>query len=392
MGSENVVRIFDDSARSNFKVAVVHPWFITNGGGEKVVEALARLYPNADFFGLMVSPEHVPPALQGRTIRSTFLDYVPQSRHYYKHLSPLYPIATRWLDVTAYDLVISSGGPAAKNVKVSPHAVHVHYCHSPVRFLWDQFATWQARLPAIARPLYRASCAYLRKWDYLAAQRVDAFIANSDYVGERIRRYYNRESTTIYPPVAVQPQYQPATPGNYYLSVGRLVAHKRVDLIIQACNLLQRPLLIVGSGPEEAQLKAMAGPTIRFAGRVDDETLKAHFLNARAFLFAGDEDFGIATVEAQSYGLPVIAFKSGGTLEIVDCAPQSANPTGVLFPTQENHAVTQAIHEFEAFEHRFDRQHIWRRSTRFNQETFDRRIVAFIDTLLDQRRAAVAAE
>lgn len=372
------------------KVAIVHPWFITNGGGEKVVEAFARLYPHADFFGLMVSAEHIPPTLQGRTIHSTFLDYVPRSRHYYKHLSPLYPIAAHSLDASQYDLVISSGGPAAKNVKIGAHAVHVHYCHSPVRFLWDQFPVWQAKLPAIARPLYRASCAYLRRWDYLAAQRVDAFIANSDYVGERIRRFYGRESTTIYPPVAVQPAYIPAVPGDYYLSVGRLVDHKRVDLIIDACNRLRRSLLIVGSGPEEAKLKAMAGPTVRFAGRVDDEVLEAHFRSARAFLFAGDEDFGIATVEAQSYGLPVIAFESGGTLEIVDRPP--SKPTGVLFPTQDREAITQAIHEFEAFEHHFDRQHIWERSTRFAEVVFDRRVVAFIDALLTERHGAVAAE
>ncbi|MDX3909847.1 MAG: glycosyltransferase [Sphingobium sp.] len=374
------------------KVAVVHPWFITNGGGEKVVEALARLYPQADFFGLMVSQEQIPPALQGRTIHSTFLDYVPGSSHYYKHLSPLYPIATHTLDVTGYDLVISSGGPAVKNVKISPYALHVHYCHSPVRFLWDQFPVWQARLPALARPLYRASCAYLRKWDYQAAQRVDAFIANSDYVAERIRRYYHRESTTIYPPVAVQAAYSPSPTGDYYLSVGRLVPHKRTDLVIEACNRLRRPLIIVGSGPEEAKLKAMAGSTVRFMGRVDDEALEAHFRSARAFVFAGDEDFGIATVEAQSYGLPVIALKSGGTLEIVDCAPEWDQPTGVLFGTQDCEAIVQAVHEFEAYEHRFDRQHIWQRSTRFSEAVFDARVVAFIDSLLHERRITVAAE
>ncbi|CAH0348552.1 MAG: glycosyltransferase [Sphingobium sp.] len=374
------------------KVAIVHPWFITNGGGEKVIEAFARLYPQADFFGLMVAPAQIPPALQGRTIHSTFLDYVPRSHEYYKHLSPLYPAAAQRLDVTGYDLIISSGGPAAKNVKIAPHAVHVHYCHSPVRFLWDQFTTWEARLPFIARPFYRASCAYLRKWDYEAAQRVDAFIANSNYVGERIRCFYARDSTTIYPPVDTQQNYVPAPVGNYYLSVGRLVAHKRVDLIIEACNRLQRPLLIVGSGPEEAKLKALAGPSIRFAGRVDDATLEQHFRSARAFLFAGDEDFGIATVEAQSYGLPVIALGSGGTLEIVDTAPKSLQPTGVLFPRQDYSAVVQAIHEFEAFEHRFDRQHIWARSTRFDTKVFDARVRAFIDQSMDMRRSSVAAE
>ncbi|MGK2908461.1 MAG: glycosyltransferase [Sphingobium sp.] len=372
------------------KIAIVHPWFITNGGGEKVIEAFARIYPDADFFGLMVSREHIPPALLGRNIRSTFLDYVPRSRYYYKHLSPLYPIAAQRIDVSSYDLVISSGGPAAKNVKVGAHALHVHYCHSPVRFLWDQFPVWQAKMPMLARPLYRASCAYLRKWDYLGAQRVDAFIANSDYVGERIRRFYGRESTTIYPPVVVQPHFISFPPEDYYLSVGRLVDHKRVDLIIAACNRLGRKLVIVGSGPEEARLRAMAGPTIQFTGRVDAEVLEAHFRKARAFLFAGDEDFGIATVEAQSYGLPVIALQSGGTLEIVDCAP--GKPTGVLFPSQDRDAVIRAIHEFEAFEQRFDRQHIWERSRRFAEDVFDHKIVAFIDAMIAERHSAVAAE
>lgn len=373
------------------KVAIVHPWFIGQGGGEKVIDALATLYPQADFFALMQAADQLSPTMQARRITSTFLDAIPGAHRYYQHLSPFYALATQSLDVAGYDLVISSGGPATKGVVVGQHALHVHYCHSPVRFLWDQFQVWRQRLPAPLRPLFSAAAMRQREWDFASAQRVDGFIANSDFIGRRISTYYRRDSTTIYPPVAVQPHYSPAGHDDYYLTVGRLVPGKRTELLIEACNQLGRSLVVVGAGPQEARLKALCGPTITLAGRVGEAQLDALFRKARAFVFAAEEDFGIATVEAQSYGLPAIVLGRGGSAEIVAGPEHGALATGIIFDEQTVAGVVGAIQHYEAAERRFDRMYIWQQSRRFSASVFAERMSRHIDALLHAHRARLAA-
>ena len=356
--------------RTKLRIAIVHPWLIGNGGGERVIEAIADICPTADLFTLILNRDTLSPALRHRSIQASFLSGVPKAGRFYQHLMPLYQMATTTFDLSGYDLVISSGGPATKGVIVDQGARHIHYCHSPVRFLWDQFPTWQKRLPTALRPLFALAAHRGREWDFNSAQRVDEFIANSRFVAQRIHTYYRRPSTVIYPPVDTSRGFIARDRGDYFICVARLVQNKRIDLLIRACNMLHINLVIVGAGPERKALEAMAGGTIRFLGRVDDAALPDLYAQARAFLFAAEEDFGIALVEAQAYGLPVIAYGKGGALEtVVDSGLHPrATPTGVLFHGQTVENVCDAIYSFIAIEDHFDRRAIQQHAKKFDNE------------------------
>lgn len=359
-----------DQDLSRLRVAIVHPFLIGQGGGEKVIDALAAMFPRAELFTLMVDRRTLSPVLQDRAIHTTFLDRGPLAWRYYQHLSPLYDAACARHDLSGFDLVISSGGPGAKTARVPEGTPHVHYCHSPVRYLWDQYETWMERLPRPLRPVFALSARAQRKRDLAGAARVDAFVANSGYIAERIRRYYGRDSTVVYPPVALSRTPPAARGGDYYLTVGRLVPGKRTDLLIEACNQLSRRLVVAGGGPELARLQALAGPTVQVLGRVEDARLAELYAGARAFLFAADEDFGIATVEAQSHGLPGIAYAHGGSLEILSPGDGSHSANAVLFPDQSAAAVADAVLRFEAAEEQFDRAAIQAQAERFSEDRF----------------------
>jgi glycosyltransferase involved in cell wall biosynthesis len=352
------------------RVAVVHPFLISAGGGEKVVETLVAMFPRAELFTLMADRATLPPLLLDRTIHTTFLDRGPLAWRYYQHLSLLYDAATAQHDLSGFDLVISSGGPGAKTVAVPEGTPHIHYCHSPVRYLWDQYETWMARLPSPVRAGFVLSARGQRKRDLAAAVRVDAFVANSCYIAARISRYYGRESKVVYPPVGLSDAPIRDQAGDYYLTVGRLVPGKRTEMLIEACNRLGRRLVVVGGGPGFAQMQALAGDTVEVLGRVSETRLHALYAGARAFLFAADEDFGIATVEAQSYGLPSIAFGHGGSLEILSEGNAHIAPDAVFFYEQTSAAIEAAILKFESIEGFFDRPGIQVRAERFSAERF----------------------
>ncbi|MET1755782.1 glycosyltransferase [Novosphingobium sp. RD2P27] len=352
------------------RVAIVHPFLISNGGGEKVVEALVATFPRAELFTLMADRSTLSPLLLERPIHTTVLDRGPRAWRYYQHLSPLYDFATARHDVSGFDLVISSGGPGAKTVTVPGGIPHIHYCHSPVRYLWDQHETWLERLPLAIRPAFALSVRGQRKRDLAAVNRVDSFVANSRYIAARIRRYYGRDSAVVYPPVSLSSAPVMERAGDYYLTVGRLVPGKRTELLIAACNRLRRRLIVAGGGAELAALQALAGETVEVLGRVSETRLQELYAGARAFLFAADEDFGIATVEAQSYGLPAIAYGHGGSLEILSDGAEGTTPDAVFFAEQSSAAVEGAIVQFEAEEDRFDRCEIQRRAARFSAERF----------------------
>jgi glycosyltransferase involved in cell wall biosynthesis len=369
---------------TKIRTAIVHPWLIGNGGGERVIEAIAEICPTADIFTLILDRDTLSPALRERKIHASFLSGVPQAGRFYQHLMPLYHMATTTFDLSGYDLVISSGGPATKGVLVDQGTRHLHYCHSPVRFLWDQFPTWQKRLPPALRPVFTLAAHHGREWDFNSAQRVDEFIANSSYVAERIHTYYRRPSRVIYPPVDTSQGFIARERGNYFICVARLVPNKRIDLLIRACNLLHVDLVIVGAGPERKALEAMAGDTIRFLGRVDDAALSDLYAQARAFLFAAEEDFGIALVEAQAYGLPVIAYGRGGALEtVVDSGLHPrATPTGVLYHDQTAESISDAVRSFISTEKYFDRRAIQQHAKRFDTNIFLRKMRAAIDDVM----------
>lgn len=364
------------------RVAIVHPFLIGQGGGEKVIDALAAMFPRAEFFTLLLDPASLSPALHGRVIHASVLNRGARAWRYYQHLNPFYDVAARRHDLTGFDLVISSGGPGAKTVRVPSGTPHIHYCHSPVRYLWDQHAVWMERLPWGMRQLFALSARAQRRRDLAGAARVDAFVANSDYIGARIARYYGRESVTVYPPVELSATVPAERGGDYYLTVGRLVPGKRAELLVEACNHLGRKLVVAGGGPELARLQALAGPTVEIAGRVSEARLADLYAGARAFLFAADEDFGIATVEAQSHGLPAIALGTGGSLEILSEGDATTPPDAIFFSEQSVESVAAAITRFEAIEPQFERRLIQRRADRFGSLRFRRDILAVIGKVL----------
>jgi glycosyltransferase involved in cell wall biosynthesis len=358
------------------------------------------MYPEADFFTLFVDPEFLPEALRGRKITTSFLDRIPGAKRIHRHLLPLYPLAVECLDLSGYDLVISADGAATKGVLTDQHAVHLCYCHSPSRAYWDQYAANRRSMNWFPRAVFAPVSQYLRQWDFAAAQRIDGFIANSAYVADRVRKYYRRESVVVYPPVETGGAWIAADPGDYYAAAGRLVASKRTELMIEACNHLGRRLRIAGTGPEEGVLRSMAGPTIEFLGRVGESALCDLYAACRALLFAADEDFGLVAVEAQAFGRPVIAYGRGGSLETVrgvrveeigELRSGNLAFTGVFFAEQTAAAVENAILSFESIERRFDPREIQAHARRFDTQVFVAEMGKYVDAQIVSRRRRIQA-
>jgi glycosyltransferase involved in cell wall biosynthesis len=367
------------------RVAIVHHWYVTTGGGERVAEALASLYPQADLFALVADPERVPRSMASRKLTTSFLDRLPLARRLYRQLLPLYPLAVEQLDLTGYDLVITSDSGPMKGVIVSPSAVHICYCHTPMRYLWDQYHPYRNQMGRISGLAFGVAAHYVRNWDQCAAQRVTRFVANSNYVAGRIRQFYARDSAVVYPPIDVDSGRAGESHSDAYLTVGRLTHYKRVDLLIEACNRLGRRLRIIGKGPEEARLRSMAGNSIEFLGEVSHETLWSEYSRCRAFLYAAEEDFGMALVEAQACGKPVIAYGRGGALENVislDNANHRTTCTGLFYFEQSASSVADAICRFEANEDRFIPFIIRDHAARFSVQAFSRSFQAIVDDAL----------
>jgi glycosyltransferase involved in cell wall biosynthesis len=363
-----------------------------------VLEVLAKMFPQADFFALFADPAFVPEALRGRKITTSFLDRIPGGKRVYRQLLPFYPLAVEGLDLSGYDLVISADGAATKGVLTDQQTIHLCYCHSPPRSYWDQYAANRRRMPLFVRVVFALVAQYLRQWDFAAAQRIDGFITNSEYVADRVRKYYRRESTVIHPPVDTSDSWLAASHEDFYLSVGRLEPSKRVDLLIEACNHLERRLRIAGTGAEEGALRGLAGPTIEFLGRVGEGELRENYANCRALLFAADEDFGLVSVEAQACGRPVIAYGRGGSLEtvrglwaqeikgrpVVDISKY----TGVFFPEQTASSLVEAILNFECIEGGFDPRSIQQHAQRFDTAVFVDEIRRYVEGQIESRRGS----
>jgi glycosyltransferase involved in cell wall biosynthesis len=372
------------------RVAIVAPWYTDNGGAEKVDGVLGELYPDADIFTLFFYERGIPTRLKGRPIQASFLQRIPAIDRVYQPLLRLLPYAVESLDLSGYDLVITSDWACIKGVVTDPKTVNVCYCHTPMRHIWDLYRTYLAEAAPWQRPGYAWSTKALREWDFQAAQRVTHFAANSRYIQNRIEKYYRRSSEVIYPPVETSKGFISPSVEDYYLSVSRLNRTKRVDLLIHACNRLRRKLIISGAGHEEKALKRIAGDTIEFAGRVPDSELGALYANCRALLFASDEDFGIVSVEAQSYGRPVIAYGRGGSLETVRVGDPTRGPdTGVFFSEQTPESVIDGILRFEAREGKFFPEVIQRHAHDFSQEQFICRFQKFVEKAMGQEKITV---
>jgi glycosyltransferase involved in cell wall biosynthesis len=306
-------------------VALVHDWLTGMRGGEKVLEALCDLFPAAPVHTLFHFPGTVSAAIERHPIHTSFLQHAPGLRRHYRRYLPLFPAAIEDLDLAGYDLVVSSSHCVAKGVIPGPGAFHVCYCHTPMRYVWDQERAYFPRRTGLAARLRGTVLARLREWDAASAPRVDLFVANSRFVAQRIRRYYGRDAEVVHPPVDVgffTPAPGPAEPrrgdGGYCLVVAALAPYKRLDLAITACERAGVELRIVGDGPERARLARRAGPRTRFLGRLDGAALRDLYRGALCLLQPGVEDFGIAAVEALACGTPVVALGRGGVLDVVD--------------------------------------------------------------------------
>ena len=381
------------------RVAIVHHWFVTRGGGERVAECLAALLPAAEIFTLVAGDEGLPESLRSRPLHTSFLQRLPGGRQFHRHMLPLYPAATESLDLRGFDLVVSSDSGPVKGVCVDAGATHICYCHSPMRYLYDGYEAYRAQMGGVTRLAFTAAAGRVRRWDVAAAARVTQFVVNSRYVAARIERCYGRESTVIYPPIELG-RARRAVPGEHYLAAGRLVPYKRTELMIEACRLLGRSLRIVGDGPEIAKLRRLAGTETTFLGTLPTDALWAEYAHARGLLFAADEDFGMVPLEAQACGRPVIAYGAGGSLETVRGNGPSA--TGVFFSEQTATSLADGISRFEARERSFDPENTAAWAQAFGTERFLTEMRALIlrtlpaaaEDLLPERDlgAAAAAE
>jgi glycosyltransferase involved in cell wall biosynthesis len=300
------------------KLALVHDYLIQDGGAEKVVLVMHGLWPDAPLYTLLFDPKSLP-AFAGRDIRTSFLERLPFGRRKYQWYLPLMPTATEHYDLSGYDVVVSSTSAFAKGILTRENTLHICYCHTPTRYLWSDTHSYieELRIPGFVKKMLPPLLSRLRVWDRLAADRVDVFVANSQTVRRRIKKYYGRDAAVIHPPVDTHRFSISAEPKKYFLTGGRLVAYKRYDLVIEAANRTGIPLKIFGSGPVERDLKRLAKPHIEFLGRVNDEEQAKLYAGARAFIHPQEEDFGITPVESMAAGRPVIAWRKGGATETV---------------------------------------------------------------------------
>ena len=327
------------------RVALVHDFLVDLRGAERVFAAICDTWPEADVFTAVYDEGGTEGRFADREPRTSFLQRLRPNARTFRPLLPLYPHAIESLDLRGYDIVVSSSSAWAHGVLVDPGAVHVCYCHNPFRYAWsEREATLAARSP-LMRPPLRLLLNRWRQWDWIAAQRIDRYVANSALTAARVRRYLGRESTVLHPPVELERFHPPAAgeqPGEHYLVLAELMAHKRIEVAVRAFNALGRPLVVVGDGPEARRLQRIAGPTVSFTGRVSDERVAALLRSARALVVTAAEEFGIAAVEALASGRPVVALANGGVMESV-----VAGETGAYYEESTPEALAAAVVAFD---------------------------------------------
>ena len=383
------------------KIAIVHDWLTGMRGGEKCLEVFCKIYPSADLFTLLHVPGSVSPIIESHPIHTSFIQTLPFVESKYRYYLPLMPFAIESFDFSGYDLILSSSHCVAKSIKPDPESLHICYCHTPMRYIWDQFDQYFCRdksglIPWAVMKLLRP---WFQHWDSKTSCRVNDYIANSRHVQERIKKYYLKEATVIHPPVDTK-LFKPRgeKEGDYFLIVSAFAPYKRVDLAVEAFNKLGYPFIIVGEGQDAGPLRKMAKPNIRFEGWLDDLSIRSHYARCRAFVFCGEEDFGITLLEAQAMGRPVIALGRGGALETVIPDRQTwkpetgiaeiktSNPTGVFFYDQTSEDLIRAIQHFESIESQFNSEKIQRHAAQFDVAVYTGRIKKFIKERLDKHR------
>lgn len=360
-------------ARRAPRVAIVHEWLTTYAGAERVLEQMLNVWPEADLFAVVDFLTDAERALlKGKQARTTFIQRLPWAARKYRSYLPLMPLAIEQLDVSAYDIVLSSSHAVAKGVITGPDQLHVSYVHSPIRYAWDlqhQYLAEAGMARGLKSAVARMILHYMRLWDLRTANGVDHFIANSGFIARRIRKAYRRDAAVIYPPVDVERFALRETKEDFYFTASRMVPYKKMPLIIEAFSRMpDKRLVVIGDGPEMARARAVAGPNVSLLGYQGNAVLVDHMQRARAFVFAAEEDFGITPVEAQACGTPVIAYGKGGALETV--VAEGEGRTGVFFAEQSADAIIDAIGRFEALSPIVDPRQCRRNAERFSERRF----------------------
>ncbi|HSK74360.1 MAG TPA: glycosyltransferase [Pyrinomonadaceae bacterium] len=354
------------------KIAIVHDYFIQMGGAERVAEELHSIFPEASMVTTVDMRREIPRAIKNSPVKTSWMQHLPINQKNHRLYFLLYPFAVNSLDLSDFDLIISSSSGYAKGVKKKKGAVHICYCHTPMRWVW-RYEDYVAReqMGKVSKKVLPFLLSGLKKWDLRAAQQPDFYIANSEVVAQRIREFYKREAIVIPPPIDVERFSIDETDGDFYLLLSRLSSYKRLDLAVEACKKLDRPLVVIGDGPLRKQLEEQAGPNTRFLGRQPDEIVAKYASQCRALIFPGEEDFGMTPLEINAAGRPVIAFNGGGARETV-----IAGKTGVFFKEQTPESLMEAIEEFESLN--WNRQALRQHAEKFNRNVFASRILDFV--------------
>lgn len=368
------------------RVAIVHDWLNQVGGGEAVLEALRELFPEAPIYTTLYDADVMPEGYRTWDIRTSFLQCLPRTTTYFRYLMPLYPLAIEQFDLSGYDLVISSSSFWAKGVVTHPRTLHVCYCHAPMRYAWDVYYEVSRDLPAAVRGPLTLIAHWLRQWDVVSAQRVDAFVANSRFVAGKVNKYYGRDAVVIHPPVDTQYFVADGAVGDYYVIVSRLRSYKRLEIAVEAFNRLGIPLKIIGGGAELSRLRKLAGSTVEVLGWQPRSKLRDYLAHCRGFVLTAKEDFGIAPVEAMAAGRPVVAYGAGGALETV-----IEGVTGVFFDEQTPESLIEGVQRLEALMP-FDRNIIRAHACQYDRSVFLERMRSYIDSCLADRARTVDSD
>lgn len=350
------------------KVALIHDWLNGMRGGEKILEVLAEIFPDAHIYTLIYEPDKISNIINRLKVKTSFIQNLPKSKRYYRYYLPLFPFAIEKFQLDNYDLVISTSHCVAKGVKAPENTLHICYCFTPMRYVWDfseDYFGGSYKFPII-KPILN----YLKHWDKKTADRPDYYFSISQNVASRIKRYYNKDSVIIYPPVDTDFFQTQDVTDDYYLIVSALVPYKRIDIAIKAFNELGLPLRIIGTGTEWNKLRRTAKDNIQFLGWQTDSVVRDHYAKCKAFIFPGVEDFGITILEAQSCGRPVIAYAKGGALETID----TSNNTGIFFKEQTPESLIEAVKQFEITKNSFSKQKIREHTLKFDRKIFKQRL------------------
>ncbi|HKP36651.1 MAG TPA: glycosyltransferase [Pyrinomonadaceae bacterium] len=357
------------------RIALVHDYFVQMGGAERVAEAMHDSFPSAPMYTTVALPQSLPQRLRSADIRTSVLQHLPNIDRRFRHYFMLYPFAVEHFDLSQYDLIFSSSSGYAKGVRRRRNAIHVCYCHTPMRWVW-RYEDYVARegFGSLARRALPFLLWGLRKWDLRASRQPNYYIANSRLVAERIKKIYGREAFVIPPPIDVNRFHMSDEIDDYYLVLSRLMPYKRIDLAIEACKRMNRRLIVIGDGPDRERLERLADDRIEFLGRQPDAIVNYYAARCRALMFPGEEDFGMAPLEANAAGRPVIAYRGGGAVETVE-----ESVTGVFFDQADSRSLAEAIEKFEGL--RWDQYTLRSHAEKFDRTVFAFRVLQFLGSV-----------